>query len=124
MKTKPTVTTQMMHRMASAAVLLTLFAGCATGQTAQQASGGAGSGLSFAVYGDSRTMMYLPPNESQKDEAIKLMVEMFNLVMPEKYAEEAVKKDVKLTYDPDTKELIQIVMPFMSRSEVMTCTVG
>ncbi len=80
-------------------------------------------GFSFAVYGDSRTMMYLPPNEAQKDETIKLMAEMFSLVMPEKYAEEVVRNDVKLTYDPDTKELIQIVMPFMTRSEVMTLTV-
>ena len=37
---------------------------------------------------------------------------MFGLVMPEKVAEEVVKKDVKLTFDPVTKELIQVVMPF------------
>jgi hypothetical protein len=80
-------------------------------------------GFSFAAYGDSRTMMYLPPKEAQKEEAIKLMVEMFNLVMPEKYAEEVVRKDVKLTYDPASGDLVQIVMPFMSRSEVMTLTV-
>ena len=30
-------------------------------------------GFSFAAYGDSRTMMYLPPKEAQKEEAIKLM---------------------------------------------------
>src|SRR5262245_46961750 len=76
--------------------------------------------LSFVVFGDSRTMMYLPFMETQKDEAIKLLVEMFNLVMPEKYAEEVVRKDVRLTYDPKTHELVQIVMPFMTRSEVMT----
>jgi hypothetical protein len=80
-------------------------------------------GFSFAAYGDSRTMMYLPPKEAQKEEAIKLMVEMFNLVLPEKIAEEVVRKDVKLTYDPATGELVQIVMPFMTRSEVMTVTV-
>jgi hypothetical protein len=59
------------------------------------------------VYGDSRTMMYLPPKEAQKEETIKLMVEMFNLVMPEKIAAEVVQKDVKLTYDPATGEVIQ-----------------
>lgn len=91
--------------------------------SAQQTKAAAGSAFSFAVYGDSRTMMYLPPKEAQKEEAIKLMVEMFNLVMPEKYAEEVVRKDVKLTYDPATGDLVQIVMPFMTRSEVMTLTV-
>jgi hypothetical protein len=90
--------------------------------TAQQ-SPPAKSGFSFAAYGDSRTMMYLPGKSDQKEQAIKLMVEMFNLVMPEKYAEEVVRKDVKLTYDPATGELVQIVMPFMTRSEVMTLTV-
>ena len=33
-----------------------------------------------------------------------------------------VQKDVKLTFDPNTKELIQVVMPFMSKSEVTTLT--
>ena len=40
------------------------------------------------------------------------MVDMFELVLPEKVAEEVVKKDVKLIYDPATDELVQIVMPF------------
>jgi len=48
---------------------------------------------------------------------------MFELVMPEKIAEEVVQKNVKLIYDPATKELVQVVIPFMSRSEVMTLTV-
>ena len=43
--------------------------------------------------------------------------------MPEKVAEEVVKKDVKLIFDPVTKELVQVVMPFMTKSEVMTLTV-
>jgi len=80
-------------------------------------------GFSFAVYGDSRSMMYLPPKSDQRAEAIKLLVTMFELVMPEKIAEEVVQKNVKLTYDPATKELVQVVMPFASRSEVMTLTV-
>ena len=81
------------------------------------------SGFSFAVYGDSRSMMYLPGKSDQKEEATKLMVDMFDLVLPEKVAEEVVRKDVKLIYDPATDELVQIVMPFMTRSEVMTLTV-
>ncbi len=34
-------------------------------------------GFAFAVYGDSRSMMYLPDREGQKAEAQKLMVDMF-----------------------------------------------
>ena len=67
-------------------------------------------------------MMYLPPNAGQPD-LVKLFVELFGLVMPEKIAEELVKKDVKLIFDPATKELIQVIMPFMCKTEVMTLTV-
>src|SRR5215510_14444011 len=80
-------------------------------------------GFSFAVYGDSRSMMYLPGKSDQKEEATKLMVDMFDLVLPEKVSEEVVRKDVKLIYDPATGKLVQMVMPFMTRSEVMTLTV-
>ena len=80
-------------------------------------------GFSFAVYGDSRSMMYLPGNSDQKEEATKLIVDMFDLVLPEKVSEEVVRKDVKLIYDPATGKLVQIVMPFLTRSEVMTLTV-
>jgi hypothetical protein len=38
----------------------------------------------------------------------KLFVEMFGLVMPEKVAEDVVAKYVKMTFDPDTKELVQV----------------
>ena len=90
--------------------------------TAQQLTRTADSGFSFAVYGDSRSMMYLPYKSDQREEATKLMVDMFELVLPEKVSEEVVKKDVKLTYDPATGELVQIVMPFMTKSEVTTLT--
>jgi hypothetical protein len=46
--------------------------------------------FSFAVYGDSRPMMYLPYKEGQP-ELNQLFVEMFGLVMPEKIAEAVVK---------------------------------
>jgi len=103
---------------------LALGASGATAQTAQQTPPRpTDSGFSFAVYGDSRSMMYLPGKSDQKEEATKLIVDMFDLVLPEKIAEEVVRKDVKLIYDPATGELVQIVMPFMTRSEVMTLTV-
>jgi poly(3-hydroxybutyrate) depolymerase len=57
-----------------AALTLAFGAGWATAQTAKPASHATDSAFSFAVYGDSRTMMYLPPKEAQKEETIKLMV--------------------------------------------------
>ena len=90
--------------------------------TAQQTEPDGSSAFSFAVYGDSRSMMYLPYKSDQREEATKLMVDMFELVLPEKVSEEVVKKDVKLIYDPATGELAQIVMPFMTKSEVTTLT--
>jgi hypothetical protein len=82
----------------------------------------AGSGFSFAVCGDTRPMMYLPYKQGQPD-LTKLFVEMFGLVMPDKVAEAVVRKDVKTIFDPATGDLIRIIMPFESRSEVMTLTV-
>src|SRR6201989_2895647 len=82
-----------------------------------------GTVFCFALYGASRSMMYLPYKSDQREEAIKLMVDIFALVLPEKVAEEVVRKDVKLTYDPATDELVQIVMPFDTKSEVTTLTV-
>jgi len=90
--------------------------------TAQPVARPADSGFSFAVYGDSRSMMYLPYKAEQEAEARKLMVEMFDLVLPEKVSEEVVQKYVKLIYDPTTKELVQMMMPFDTRSEVTTLT--
>jgi hypothetical protein len=77
-----------------------------------------GSGFSFAVFGDSRSMMYLPYKANQEAEARDLMTDMFELVLPEKVAAGVVKKDVKLIYDPATAELTQVVMPFDTKSEV------
>src|SRR5664280_549922 len=90
--------------------------------TAQQTSRPAETGFSFDVYGDSRSMMYLPYKADQEAEARELMVDMFELVLPEKVAAAAVKKSVKLTYDPSTNELVQMVMPFITSSQVTTLT--
>jgi len=88
--------------------------------TAQQATPPSEKGFSFAVYGDSRSMMYLPYKQDEEAQARQLMVDMFELVLPAKVAPEVVQKDVKLIYDPDTKELVEMVMPFMTASEVTT----
>lgn len=67
-------------------------------------------------------MMYLPLKEGQPH-LNRFFVEMFGLVMPEKVAEAIVAKDVKMIFDPVTKDLIKVVMPFASKTEVMTLTV-
>jgi hypothetical protein len=46
---------------------------------AQQTKRGAGSAFSFAVYGDSRSMIYLPYKSNQEAEARQLMVDIFSL---------------------------------------------
>jgi Calcineurin-like phosphoesterase len=79
--------------------------------------------FSFDVYGDSRSMMYLPYTKAEEAQAHQLMLDMFELVMPAKVSQEMVDKYVKLTYDPASNELMQIVMPFASASEVTTLTV-
>ena len=68
---------------------------------AQQTRRG-GDAFSFAVYGDSRSMMYLPYKQTRGRKR-KLMVDIFELVLPENVAEVVVRKDVKLTYDPATE---------------------
>ena len=94
-----------------------LAANAQTQTTTAQAPVPAGGGFSFAAIGDTRPMMYLPLKEGQPDLS-KFFVEMFGLVMPEKVAEAVVAKDVKMIFDPVTKDLIKVVMPFASKTEV------
>jgi len=101
---------------------LALVAGPAAAAEKDTAAKKPAPGFSFVAVGDSRPMMYLPPKGSKPD-LVKLFVEMFGLVMPEKVAEAVVQKDVKMIFDPATKELINIIMPFMTQTEVMTLTV-
>ena len=75
------------NNIVAAMVVLTLSAGYDAAQTATPAKE---SAFSFAVYGDSRSMMYLPYKSDQEAEARKLMVDMFELVLPEKVAAEVV----------------------------------
>ena len=90
--------------------------------TAQQVVHPTDTGFSFAVYGDSRSMFYLPYKSDQEAEARQLMVQMFELVFPKKTAEAVVERDVKFIYDPATHELAQVVMPFDTKYEVTTLT--
>src|SRR5580704_9598302 len=94
-------------------VSLALLAGAVRGQEKN-------AGFSFDVYGDSRSMMYLPYRQDQEAQARQLMLDIFEFVLPEKVANEVVQKYVKLIYDPTSKELVQVVMPFATASEVAT----
>jgi hypothetical protein len=76
----------------------------------------ASDGFTFAALGDSRPMMYLPYKQGQP-QPYNLFVDMFGLVLPQKVSEEVVKKYCKFVYDPVTKDLIQIDMPFITSSE-------
>src|SRR4051794_9333787 len=105
--------------------VVVLAAGCgrtAVGGETSKAAEQNHPGFSFAVYGDSRTMMVLPDRADQEADARKMMVDMFVLAVPEKAAREMVKKHVKLSYDPTTKALAGMVMPYMTASEVTTLT--
>src|SRR5215470_12919827 len=79
--------TNMIHRRALLSSLALLPALQPQTAIAQQIGPGGNSAFSFAVYGDSRSMMYLPYKSDQREEAVKLMVDMFELVLPEKVAE-------------------------------------
>jgi len=102
-----------------AVMSIAFTAGCST-QAQPAVRQQSARAFSFAVYGDSRSMMYLPYRSDQEQEARQLMVDMFELVLPVHVAEAVVQKHVKLTYDPATKELVQMVMPFDTASEVTT----
>jgi len=115
-------TTKLCSVLFAVIALFALVAGLAAAAEQSTPAKKSASGFSFAVYGDSRSMMYLPYNSDQKEEATNAMVDMFELVLPEKVAAEVVKKDVKLIYDPATKELAQVIMPFMTHSEVTYMT--
>ncbi len=83
--------------------MVVLAAGCgrsAVGGEAPRAPQTNGSAFSFAVYGDSRSMMVLPDSAGQEAEAREEMVDMFALAVPVKAARQMVKKHVTLTYDP------------------------
>jgi predicted phosphohydrolase len=108
----------MLSRMAAAPVL----GGALLPTVAQAQTTSPTGGFSFAACGDSRPMMYLPYKDGHPD-LVRLFVEMFGLVMPERVAEEVVKRDVKMIFDPATKDLVQVVMPFMTKTEVMTLSV-
>jgi hypothetical protein len=56
-------------------------------------------GFSFAAFGDSRPMLYLPFKQGQP-QPYNLFVDLFGLVLPQKVSEEVVKKYCKFIYDP------------------------
>jgi predicted phosphohydrolase len=121
---KPTPTFSGIDRRTALAALASvpITAGAFLPSCARAQNASADGGFSFVAVGDTRPMMYLPENAGEPD-YVKFFVELFGVVMPEKVAEEVVKRDVKMIFDPVTKELIQVQMPFLTKSEVTTLTV-
>ncbi len=78
----------------------------------------ADDGFTFIVYGDSRTLMYLPYSKGQEAQIHTALVDVFALILGERIAEEIVKRDVKLTFDPKTAALIGVEMPLYTKTEV------
>ena len=76
----------------------------------------AGKGFSFAAYGDSRPMMYLPVQGGESRISTSCSSKCSGWSCRRRSPQEVVKKDVKMIFDPATKELIQIVMPFRQRA--------
>jgi len=105
--------------------LVAVLALASSGAFAQHApSPSPASPFSFDIYGDSRTMMYVPYRSDQEPAARDLIKQIFELVMPPAEAAQVAEKDVRLVYDPaHDNELSEIVMPFMTASEVMTLKV-
>src|SRR5258705_10331289 len=73
------------------------------------------AGFSFDVYGDSRSVMYLPYKQSEEAEARQLMVEMFELVLPSKSSGEVEAKHVNLTDSRSNNELVRVMVPVLAR---------
>ncbi len=107
-----------MKRLSSAvmltAVLLTQSA------IAQNVKSAASSGFSFDVYGDSRSMLFLPYSQDQETEARRYLADIYDLMLSEKAAVEVVNKDAKFTYDPSSHELLQIDTPLHDKRVTLT----
>ena len=72
-------------RFVAGVVACVVFVGCrkeAGGVEQPKPAAKAETGFSFAVYGDSRSMMYLPYRADQETEARELLVDLFSLVLP------------------------------------------
>lgn len=69
------------------------------------------SAFSFDVYGDSRSMLYLPYRQSQEAEARRYMADLYELMVSEKVATDIVNKNAKFIYGPTSHELLQIDAP-------------
>ena len=101
-----------------AAVLLTELA------TAQIAKTPEASGFSFDVYGDSRSMLFLPYRQDQEAEARKYLADIYELALSEGAAADVANKDAKFIYDPSTHELLQIDAPLHDKRVTLTFDKG
>jgi len=76
------------------------------------------------VYGDSRSMLFLPYREDQQADARRYLADIYDLMLSEKMAAEEVDKDARLTYDPANHELLQIDTPLQGKRATLTFDKG
>ena len=91
---------------------------------AQSAKITASSGFSFDVYGDSRSMLFLPYRQDQEAEARKYLADIYELALSEGAAADVANKDAKFIYDPSTHELLQIDAPLHDKRVTLTFDKG
>lgn len=110
-----------MKKLSSAFTLAVLLTGLAMAQSPKNATN---SGFSFDVYGDSRSMMFVPYREDQEAEARQYMADIYELVLSEQAATNIVSKDARFTYDPSSHELLQIDAPLHDKRVTLTFDKG
>src|SRR5512132_460193 len=91
-------TTKLCSVLFASIALFALVAGPAAAAEKITPAKKSASGFSFAVYGDSRSMMYLPYMDTKQEEETKEIVDISKCVSPENIATKIIKKNVKLTY--------------------------
>lgn len=90
-----------------------------------QATNTAGeTAFSFDVYGDSRSMLFLPYRQDQEAEARHYLAGVYELMFSEQQAVQKVETQAKLTYDPATHELLQIDAPLHGKLYHLTFNKG
>jgi hypothetical protein len=105
--------TSLLSLIPAAFILITLLLGASAATNAEAADE-----FSFIAYGDSRSMMYLPYEEAEKEKIHTALVNIFTLILGEKIAEEIVKAKSKIEFDPASGELRIVEMPFVTKSEI------
>lgn len=111
-----------MRKFSRASILIPVL--LTTLSVAQTPKSPAQSAFSFDVYGDSRSLLFLPYMQNQEAEARKYLAGVYELMFSEEQAVEKVQTQAKFTYDPATHELLQIDTPLHGKLYHLTFNKG